>query len=265
MELMQLIVLAIVQGLTEFLPISSSAHLILARELLGWAEDDQSLAFDLAVHLGSLLAVLWYFRREVTEITLAWFRSLAGQRSAESKLAWAVILGTIPACLIGLLAKGYIEDNLRTMQVIAMTTLVFGLLLWFADRIGKRERDEYSIGWRDALFVGLAQAVALIPGTSRSGITITAGLLLGLDREAAARFSFLLSIPIILLSSMLLTLDLAGGNAAVAWGDLGLGVVFSAISAYACIGVFMALIKRIGMLPFVLYRVALAGLLFALL
>lgn len=264
MDFVQLIILAVVQGLTEFLPISSSGHLILARELLGWGEDDLSLAFDLAVHLGSLAAVLWYFRVEVVAVFSAWCKSLTGQHSPESRLAWAVFIGTIPACVIGLIAKDFIELNLRDMTTIAITTLVFGLLLWWADVRGKRNRDEYSVTWKDALFVGLAQAVALIPGTSRSGITMTAALMLGFNREAAARYSFLLSIPIILLGSMLVSLKLVSSETSVDWTSLGLGALFSAISAYACIAVFMKLIQRIGMLPFVIYRIALAGLLFVL-
>ncbi len=257
MDFIQLVVLALVQGLTEFLPVSSSAHLILAPVLLGW--EDQGLIFDLAVHLGSLLAVVWYFREELQRMTRSWLLSFTGKHDNDSKLAWAVILGTIPAGIFGLLFKDVIETQLRSPLVIAASTAVFGLLLLWADRAGKQQRDEYSISFKDALFIGIGQAFALIPGTSRSGATMTAGLFLGLNREAAARFSFLLSIPIIVLASLFLTLDVANGEAAVDWLGLATAVVLSAISAYACIAAFLKIISKMGMLPFVIYRLILAA------
>ncbi|RLA00099.1 MAG: undecaprenyl-diphosphatase, partial [Gammaproteobacteria bacterium] len=172
MEWLQTIILALIQGLTEFLPISSSAHLILPAQLLGWT--DQGLAFDVAVHVGSLVAVMVYFRQEVIAMTGAWFKSLphlTSQKPLEqnARLAWAVLLGTIPVGLAGLLLKSFIEENLRSTFVIAMATITFGLLLWVADRSKHSSRDEYSLGFKDILIVGCAQAVALIPGTSRSG------------------------------------------------------------------------------------------------
>lgn len=260
MDFIQLVVLALVQGLTEFLPVSSSAHLILAPVLLGWK--DQGLIFDLAVHLGSLVAVVWYFRDEIRRMAFAWFQSFTGTHSSESRLAWAVIIGTIPAGLFGLAFKDIIETQLRSPLVIAASTAVFGLLLLWADRAGKQQRDEYSITTKDAIFIGIGQAFALIPGTSRSGATMTAGLFLGLNREAAARFSFLLSIPIIVLASLFLTLDVAAGETTVEWLNLAIAVVLSAMSAYACIAVFLKLISKVGMLPFVVYRLLLAAFLF---
>jgi undecaprenyl-diphosphatase len=259
LELLQIIILAALQGLTEFLPISSSAHLILAPLILGYA--DQGLAFDVAVHVGSLAAVLGYFRREVIRIGVDFLTSLGKPRqaSADAKLGWMIILATVPVGLFGFLMKSLVEDELRSPLVIASTTIGFGLLLLIADRRGKRIRDEYRIQWMDALIIGLFQALAIIPGTSRSGITITAGLLLGLTRKAASRFSFLLSIPTILMSGGLVTLDLIQGKGPVEWNALLIGLVLSFITAYLCIHYFLRFIERIGMLPFVIYRLALGA------
>ncbi len=260
METAHIIWLALIQGLTEFLPISSSAHLILVPSLLGWP--DQGLAFDVAVHLGTLIAVVSFFRKDILTLFLAWVGSITGKgMSAEARLAWGVIVGTIPAGLVGLLFKDYIEVYLRSPLVIAATTIIFGLLLWFADRRAKLQRDELTLTWQDFLVIGGAQAMALIPGTSRSGITITAGLLLGLTRQAAARYSFLLSIPIIVLSGLGVTGDLLSSNEAVDWTALLLGTVIAAVSAFACIHFFLAWINKMGMLPFVIYRLLLGVLL----
>lgn len=259
MELLQVIILAAVQGLTEFLPISSSAHLILAPQVLGYA--DQGLAFDVALHLGTLLAVVGYFRHEVIAIGGDFFRSLGAPRtgSPDARLGWLIILATLPVVIFGLLMKALVETDLRAPLVIAATTIVFGVLLLIADRHARRERDEYSISWRDALIIGLMQAIAIIPGTSRSGITMTAALMLGLTREASSRFSFLLSIPTILMSGGLVTLDLIRDDAPVDWQDMAIGALLSFITAYLCIHYFLRFIERMGMLPFALYRFLLGG------
>jgi undecaprenyl-diphosphatase len=260
MDSLNAILLALLQGFTEFLPISSSAHLILLPRLLGW--EDQGLAFDVAVHVGTLSAVVLYFRRELVPMAQDWLRSLVTrENTANSRLAWAVLWGTVPVGLAGLAFKGYIETNLRSELVIAATTIGFGLLLWLADAKGRGQRDEYSLRISDIVIIGVAQALALIPGTSRSGITMTAGLMLGLSREGAARFSFLLSIPVITLAGMMLTLDLVKQPAAVDWGAMIIGLVTSAITAYLCIHYFLKLLERIGMLPFVIYRLLLGALL----
>lgn len=256
----QLIVLAIVQGLTEFLPISSSAHLILVPLLLEWS--DQGLAFDVAVHVGSLVAVVFYFRHEIKSMFKAWWHSLVGGKiSANGRLAWWVILGTIPAVVIGYFGKGLVETQLRSPWVIAIATIGFGLLLWVADQTQSRHRNEYQLSLVQVMVIGCFQALALIPGTSRSGITITAGLLLGMTRRAAARFSFLLSMPIIFASGVLQTRDLVHSSVAIDWGALLLAVALSAISAGLCIHLFLKLIDRIGMLPFVVYRLLLGAVL----
>ncbi|MBL1379517.1 undecaprenyl-diphosphate phosphatase [Zobellella iuensis] len=256
----QAVLLALIQGFTEFLPISSSAHLILPSVLLGWR--DQGMAFDVAVHLGSLLAVIYYFRKEVRALAAAWLKSIrGGGHNAESRLAWCIILATIPACVVGLLFGDWIGDHLRSGWVIALATIVFGLLLWWADHMARLQKNEYQAGWRGALMLGCAQALALIPGTSRSGITLTAGLMLGLTRQAAARFSFLMSIPIIFLAGSHQASDLIGSQAMMSWSAVGVGVLASFASALACIHVFLALLNRIGVLPFVLYRLGLGAVL----
>jgi undecaprenyl-diphosphatase len=264
METFQVILLALIQGLTEFLPISSSAHLILPSQILGWA--DQGLSFDVAVNTGSLFAVVIYFRHEIVVLAKAWFTSLASkQQTQESKLAWWIILATIPAVIVGFTAKDFIETHFRNTLVIAITTIVFGLLLWAADRMSKAQLTEFQMGWKKALLIGLAQAMALIPGTSRSGATMTAALMLGLTREAAARFSFLMSVPVSFGAALLVTKDLVSSPAPIDYQALGLGIVVSFVAAYLCIHFFLKFISKIGMTPFVLYRLVLGALLLVLL
>jgi len=259
----QAVWLAFVQGFTEFLPISSSAHLILLPRLFGFP--DQGLGFDIAVHVGTLAAVVFYLRNEIGPMLRDWFLTLLGRPGTpHSRLAWGVILATIPLGLGGIMLKALVSDELRSPLVIATTTIVFGLALLWADRRGRRERDEYQLGWRDVLLIGMAQVLALVPGTSRSGITITAGLLLGLTRPAAARFSFLLSIPAIVLPGSLLGYELAQSPEAIDWRHFGLGVALSALFAYLCIRLFMAWIARMDMTPFVIYRVVLGIVLLAI-
>ncbi|MBB5022398.1 undecaprenyl-diphosphate phosphatase [Desulfurispira natronophila] len=264
MDTLQVIILAIVQGLTEFLPISSSAHLILVPVFTAW--EDQGLAFDLAVHLGSLMAVVAYFRREIVAMAGAWSASLLHSRkSQDSRLAWAILWGTVPVGLAGLAFKGVVETELRSPIVIAISLICFGLLLGWADYRRRGSRSEYDLQWKDILVVGCAQALALIPGTSRSGITITAALFMGLSREGASRFSFLLSIPVTTLAVGLQVLELVTTpGAATDWSAMLWGVVLSGISAYLCIHYFLSFIRRIGMQPFVVYRIGLGLLLLIL-
>lgn len=259
MDWLQVWVLALVQGLTEFLPISSAAHLILVPVLTAW--EDQGLAFDVATHVGTLVAIMAYFRHEIVTITRAWFRQVGGRgASPESMLAWAVIFGTLPAALAGLAFAGVIENSLRSPLVIATTTIGFALLLWLADWRGRGTRDEFSIRWRDIAIVGGAQALALIPGTSRSGVTMTAALLLGFSRQAAARYSFLLAIPIIALAGGYETLKLVQSPPdQVNWAQLFAGAVIAGIAAWLCVHWFLKLIERIGMLPFIVYRLLLGA------
>ncbi len=260
--------LALMQGLLEFLPISSSAHLILVPVVLGW--EDQGLAFDVAVHVGTLLAVVVYFRRELLLILKDWVQSLAMVRrgtlqralTQNAVLGWGMLLGTVPVGFAGLLAKDWVETVLRQPLVIASATIGFAGLLWLAQVFGSQSKRLAQLTLKDALLIGLFQAIALIPGTSRSGITLTGGLLLGLERTAAARFSFLLSIPVIFLAGGLETLELFRLATPPDWYALALGVAVSGLSAYGCIGWFLKLLDRVGIVPFVLYRLALGGVLF---
>lgn len=257
MDWLQLIFLSLVQGLTEFLPISSSAHLVLPAQLTDWP--DQGLAFDVGVHFGTLIAVVAYFRAELFSmaqgaLTYPIHRKYTDDIDLMLKLAAA----TIPVMIVGFLAKDFIATNLRTVPVIACTTIAFALVLWLADR---RPGGSEMPLWRDAWIIGAAQVLALVPGTSRSGITITAALLAGLSRTGAARFSFLLAIPTIAGAQLLLTLDLLQTGSEQMWSDLITGAVLAGISAYLCIHYFIALVERTGMLPYVIYRLVLGGLL----
>jgi undecaprenyl-diphosphatase len=257
MTTLQVIILAIVQGLTEFLPISSSGHLVLVPHFFDWT--DQGLAFDVAVHFGSLIAVMLFFRKDIFGLLRGGVQVLGGNvQTVESRLALGIALGTVPAALAGLLFVDWIEANLRSPFVIIFTLSGYGLLMIVADRWGKRERDITSMTVRDAVLIGVAQALALIPGTSRSGITITAARFMGFERQDAARFSFLLAVPVILLATGYSLLGLLSGEAAVAWGQLATGVAVSAIVAYLSIEFFMRFVSRIGLLPFAVYRLILA-------
>tara|TARA_B100001109_G_C18865061_1_gene476854 strand:- start:21835 stop:22632 length:798 start_codon:yes stop_codon:yes gene_type:complete len=256
LDLFQIIVLALLQGLTEFLPISSSAHLILPSEVLGW--QDQGLAFDVAVHVGTLLAVVIYFRQDIFRLLQGWLTTGFSRRpNADAKLAWFVGLATIPAGVAGILLDDWIESHLRSVEVIAWATIGFGVLLGVADRVRSKGVSLAQMTLMMALIIGAAQALALIPGTSRSGITITAALFIGLHRVDAARFSFLLSVPLILAAGALKTLDLMNSVLPVDWFAIVIGVFVSAVSAWLCIYYFLAFISRIGMMPFVIYRLIL--------
>ncbi|MEC9364494.1 MAG: undecaprenyl-diphosphate phosphatase [Pseudomonadota bacterium] len=259
MDLLQAIVLALIQGLTEILPISSSGHLVLVPHLLGWP--DQGLAYDVALHVGTLFAVMTYFRREVVGMLGAWTGSVIGRRPLDGQalFAWRLVLATIPAAIAGLAFNDFIETNLRSPLVIVFTLIGFGLLLGWADRRAPDGRSELQTGWRDALIIGCAQALALIPGTSRSGITMTAGRFLGLSRIGAARFSFLMSIPVILLAGGYKLLQLALGDEPVAWGLMAVGMAVAFLSTLVSIHVLLRLVQRIGFMPFVIYRLALGG------
>jgi undecaprenyl-diphosphatase len=263
MELLQIVVLAIVQGITEFLPISSSGHLILVPYFTNWP--DQGLEFDLAVHIGTLTAIVAYFRRTLAAMARDWVRSVRQRREVgESRLAWAVLFGTIPAGVAGLLFRHDIETTLRSPFVVACTTIGYALLMLVADR-RTGQRNERSIGWLDVVVIGCAQALALVPGTSRSGVTITAGLFLGLSREAAARFSFLLAVPVMTAAGLDQLASYAQHTAPIDTRALVLGLVLSAATGFACIHYFLKWLTRFGLLPYVLYRLALGAVLLALL
>lgn len=274
LDYLQTAVLALIQGLTEFLPISSSGHLLLPSMLLGWP--DQGLAFDVAFHSGSLLAVIWYFRRELARMIVGGLGHgiRHGLGHEEGRLFWLLLFATVPVGLAGLFLRDTVEIHARSVAVVATTSIVFGLLLGYADFSGRgfhetghepdretrrgSDRKIATIGWKTALLIGLAQMLALIPGTSRSGVTMTAALLCRLDRESAARFSFLLAIPVMLASGALEALDLiAEPPPARQLLLLGFGTALSALVAWLSIHWFLRWIGRISFQPFVIYRVAL--------
>ena len=258
MTTIQIVVLAIVQGLTEFLPISSSGHLVLVPHLVEWS--DQGLAFDVAVHFGSLLAVVIFFREDIAGLLRGGAQILGGDaKSPQAHMALAIGLATIPAAVAGLLFASWIEANLRDPSIIVYTLAGYGILMAVADRYAKREKSIADVKIKDALIIGVAQALALVPGTSRSGITITAGRLLGFERQDAARFSFLLSAPVILVATIYQCVELVLSDAPVPWNKLALGVVVSAVVAYLSIEFFMRFVTRIGLAPFAIYRLLLAA------
>ncbi len=258
MTTLQIIILAIVQGITEFLPISSSGHLVLVPYFFDWA--DQGLAFDVAVHFGSLIAVLVYFRHDIASLLSGGGQVLLGRiKTPESRMALAIALGTVPAALAGLMFASWIEQNLRDPAVIVYTLAGYGILMGVADRYGRRERNLAGVGYRDAFIIGCAQALALVPGTSRSGITITAARFLGFERQDAARFSFLLSAPVIFLAAGYKFVELIASNTTVAWGQLGVGALVACAVAYISIDFFMRVVTRIGLLPFAIFRLVLAA------
>jgi undecaprenyl-diphosphatase len=257
MEWLQLVVLALIQGITEFLPVSSSAHLILPAQLFGW--EDQGLAFDIAVHVGTLAAVVAYFYRDLSAYAVSGCTAVirGGLDEPAEELA-KLAVATLPIAVCGFLLKGWVETELRSVLVIAGATMGFGVLLGYADT---RHGPRTQVTWQDALVIGGMQVLALMPGTSRSGITITAALLMGLSRVSAARFSFLLSIPTIAGAGLLAGLDLAAAEKPAPWGLLASAALLSGAAAYACIRAFIALVERTGMMPYVIYRLVLGGVL----
>jgi undecaprenyl-diphosphatase len=259
-ETLRAAVLAFIQGLTEFLPISSSAHLILPSQLLGWP--DQGLAFDVAVHLGSLVAVLLYFRQDLMTLLAGSVAALrTGRMNEQFFMVLCLALATLPVAVAGVLLADLVAGHLRTVPVIAATTIGFGVLLALADR---RQSGAAQLSLRAALLIGLAQVLAIIPGTSRSGITMTAALFCGLNRQTAARFSFLLSIPVIAAAGAFTTLDALETPAAMSPGALILGTLIAAATAYATIAAFLKLVDRIGFLPFAVYRCLLGAVILAI-
>ena len=267
MTIFQAVVLGIVQGLTEFLPVSSSAHLILVPRLLGWP--DQGLDFDIAAHLGTFAAVLLYFRRDVLELvrgmTVGLRRAADPEARAVSRLGWWLVWSTAPVAVAGLLLADWIETSLRSPLVVAATSIGFGLLLAVADRWTRRERDLTSLTLGDSLAIGCAQALALVPGTSRSGITITAARLRGFDRPTAARFSFLLSIPAGFLVAAKDALDIAAGRVeATQYAPMLVGFLVSALSGYLVIGGLLTFLRHGSLMGFAIYRILLGGALLAI-
>ncbi len=265
MSLFDLVALALIQGVTEFLPISSSGHLALWPLLTG--RPDQGVTVDVAVHIGTLAAVCLYFRAEAGALLAGLADLIRGRRaSSRARFFLLVSLATLPAVVAGLaLRLSGLEESFRTLAVIGSTTLLGGLLLWAADRLGAATRTGASWGWRDALLMGLAQALALVPGTSRSGITMTAARLLGYPRAEAARLSLIMAMPVILAAGTLETARLAASGELALSGRLGLAAALSFVSSLAVIALMMRMFRGDWtMRPFALYRLVLGALLLAL-
>jgi undecaprenyl-diphosphatase len=270
MPVHQTIVLGIVQGLAEFLPISSSAHLVLVPWLCGW--DDPGLAFDVALHWGTLFAVLIVFWRDWIRLIRAGFASLRDRNftgTADRRLFWALVLSAVPAAVVGKLLNDWAEETLRSPVLIAATMSVMGIVLWLADRAGRKDKLEEQMAQPEAFGIGVAQAFALVPGVSRSGSTISLGLVLGYTREAIARFSFLMSTPIIFGAGVLkfpkMIREMHEGSSAVTWGGLAAGCIASAIVGAVVIRWLLAYLRTRTYAIFAWYRLLIAALIVLLL
>ena len=260
MDLLHLILLGLIQGLTEFLPVSSSSHLILLPLITDW--QDQGLVLDVAAHFGTLIAVVIYFRRDLKGIVSAGVKSVPWQdNDLNARLFWFLIMATIPVSVVGFFGHDLIANYFRDPLIIAIATILFGLLLWWSDASGKHDRDDKNLSLKDVIWIGLAQILALIPGTSRSGITMTAGLILGLNRKTAARFSFLLSIPVIFLAGCYETFALISKGSEA--DPISFAIVFIVSWLVACltIDLFLRFVEKTGMLPYVIYRFLLGSVL----
>ena len=265
MTILQAIVLGITQGVTEFVPISSSGHLILVPWLFGWSiVDDPALnkTFDVALHVGTLVGAIVYFRHDVARYFLAWLASVRTREiaSVDQRLAWAIVVGTIPGAIAGAALESTIEDTLGQPVVIALMLAVFGVILYAVDRAARSDRDETTIGPRTGLFLGVAQALALQPGVSRSGVTITAARSIGLDRETATRFSFLLAMPIIAGAGAFKAADLVQSGFQGYAAQFFWGFVASAVSGFVAIWALLTYLRRHDFFVFMVYRLAVAAL-----
>lgn len=266
MDFLQAAALGVVQGLTEFLPISSTAHLALFPWFLGWK--DPGLTFDVALHVGTLLAIILYFRQDLTQMALSWFQSFTRPNKEDpyQRLSWLVVVGSIPAVIAGITFEKQVETVLRSPYVIATMLIVVAVLFAIAERVTKQTRTLKEMTWRSALLVGVAQACALIPGTSRSGSTMMMAMFAGFKREEAARFSFLLGAPIMVGGIVFKMKDLLGDPIwAAQWPLIAVGVAASAISGYLCIRFLLAFLKTQSMTVFIVYRIALGLIIFGLL
>lgn len=264
-DLLRAAILGLVQGLTEFLPVSSSGHLILMRDVFGWemlGNQHLNKMFDVMLHAGTFLALVLYFYKDIVALLRAFVASLRhGVRgNAEGRLAWAIAIGTIPAVVFGVTAQDVIETKLGTPVLVAIQLIVFALILLWAERAGRKQRSLGEAGVRDGVWVGLAQALALAPGVSRSGITMTAGLVRGMKKETAARFSFLLSIPVVGGTAAYSVLSLVKHPGAMPSDSVGMfvvGLLAAALSGYFVIGYLLRYLQTRSLAPFVVYRIAL--------
>jgi undecaprenyl-diphosphatase len=260
-ELLQAVVLGTIQGLTEFLPISSSAHLRIFPEMFGWG--DPGAAFTAVIQIGTELAVLIYFRKDIWRIGSAWLRSLAKPEyrgHLDARMGWFIIIGSLPIVILGVLLKDIIEEDFRSLWIIGTTLIVMGIVLGIADRVGSTRKQIKQITLRDAVLMGLAQAMALVPGVSRSGATLSMGRFLGYDREAATRYAFLLAIPAVVGAGLFELKEIPHGDNLYGWGPTIVATVVSFVVGYAAIAWLLRYVSTRSYTPFVLYRIALGSL-----
>ncbi len=259
-DLLKAVVLGTIQGLTEFLPISSSAHLRIFPELFGWG--DPGAAFTAVIQIGTELAVLLYFRKDIVRIASAWLRSLVKPEyrgHLDARMGWFIIAGSLPIVILGVLLKDVIERDFRNLWIIGTTLIVMGVVLGIADRVGSTDKQIKQISLRDALLMGGAQALALVPGVSRSGATLSMGRLLGYDREAATRYAFLLAIPAVVGAGIFELKEIPGGENSLGWGPTLVATVVSFLVGYAAIAWLLRYVTTHSYTPFVLYRVVLGS------
>jgi undecaprenyl-diphosphatase len=261
----QAVVLGVIQGLTEFLPISSSGHLLIFSQLLGW--EDPGAAFTAVTQIGTETAVIIYFWNDIRRIITKWlgqFRDAGLRSDPDVRMGWLVIVGSLPIGILGFVFQNSIETVARNLYLVATTLIVFGLVLGLADRIGRKTKELEDLTWRDGIIYGFWQALALIPGVSRSGASISGGLFLGYSREAATRYAFLLAIPAVMASGLYELLDI-GSDTAASWGPTILATVIAFVVGYSVIAWLLRYLNTGSYMPFVIYRIALGTLVFALL
>ena len=264
-ELLKAVVLGTIQGLTEFLPISSSAHLRIYPAMFGWG--DPGAAFTAVIQIGTELAVLLYFRKDIWRIGSMWLRSLFKPEyrgHLDARMGWFIVIGSVPIVLVGVLLKDVIEDDFRSLWIIGTTLIVLGLILGIADRVGSTRKELRDISLRDAVLMGVAQALAVIPGVSRSGATLSMGRFLGYEREAATRYAFLLAIPAVVGAGVFELKEIPNGHNDYGWGPTLVATVVSFVVGYAAIAWLLRYVTTRSYTPFVIYRVALGALTLAL-
>ncbi len=270
MDIFQAIILGIVEGVTEFLPVSSTGHLTIVEKLMGFSINDSGItAFTAIIQMGAVVATLIYFRKDIWNIVTGWLAGIfnSQKRSTDDyRFGWAVIIGSIPIAIIGLLFKDQIENNLRSLWLVAMALIGWSVVMYVADRTALQKRHEKNVTWKDTLIIGAAQCIALIPGVSRSGATMSAGLLRGFDRVTVTRLSFFLSIPALLAAGLLESASKAGEiNSGVGWGPTIIATIVSFIVAYLSIGWLLKFISKHTFSVFIIYRVILGLVLLVLL
>ncbi len=270
MNWLHAVILGIIEGLTEFLPVSSTGHVTIAEKLLGYGIDDQGMtAFTAVIQLGAIAAAVVYFRADIAQLAVAWWRGIVDKTARTHpgyRMGWNVIIGSIPIAIVGLALKDVIEGPLRNLWVVVAGLVVWSVVMWIADRAGRATRGEESVTWRDALLIGLTQCLALVPGVSRSGATISAGLLSGLDRVTATRLSFFFGIPALLAAGGLEAVTQAGNiSTTVGWGPVLIGTVVSFVAGYASIAWLLRFVAHHKFTGFIVYRLLAAAVIIVLL